>query len=102
MERVRLGGTGAYLRRRADLGGAELARFLAGDGMGAHGEAALFFAVLLPAAVALLAGLDDAVAADGRLRLCGGRQREEDEEEEEEAFQFRLSAVAERERETDR
>jgi len=59
----------AYLGGAAGAAGRESAGGLVGTGVAGHGEAALVAAVRLPAAVAFLAGLDDAVAADGRLRL---------------------------------
>lgn len=59
----------AYLWGAACAAWREAAGGLVGTGVAGHGKAALVAAIRFPAAVALFAGLDDAIAADGRLRL---------------------------------
>lgn len=63
------------LRRTATGGRRQRARPFGRIGMAGHWKAAGVLAVVLPAAVALLAGIDDAVAADGDLRFCWQRWR---------------------------
>jgi hypothetical protein len=63
-------GKQTHLTGAADRAGGQCAGYFLGRGVAALGEAAGVPAVLLPSAVALLAILDDAVAAQRGLGLC--------------------------------